>query len=125
MHELFLKDKVSPYILNSLNSGQSGQAWLISGADKEYLDNFVQGWIDVMICMDRKEDGSPCGVCEACKRRKLGIYNCTELKPLSLSRSILIDHIRQFIGKFAYKPLPWEIKIGIIYEVVLRICICT
>jgi len=116
MSEVFLQDKVSPYILNSLNSGQNGQAWLISGADKNYLHEFVQGWINVMICLDRNSDGSPCGICEACKRRNLGIYNSTELKPLSLSRSILIDHIRQFIGKFAYKPLPWEIKIGIIYE---------
>ena len=114
--QTFLDDKVSTYILNSLRSNMSGQAWLVSGADVDYLNEFVEGWIDVMICLDRAEDGTPCGRCEACKRRQLGIYNCNSLKPLSLSRSILTDHIRQFIGKFAYKPLPWEVKIGIIYE---------
>jgi hypothetical protein len=116
MHKIFLKDKMAPYVLNSLNLGQNGQAWLISGADKKYLDQFVQGWIDVMTCTDLKGDGSPCGLCKACKRRELGIYNINELKPLSLSRSILIDHVRNFISKFTYKPLPWEVKIGIIYE---------
>ena len=35
-----------------LNAGQNGQAWLISGADKKYLDQFVQGWIDVMTCTE-------------------------------------------------------------------------
>ena len=114
--QTFLDDKVSTYILNSLRSNMSGQAWLVSGADVDYLNEFVEGWIDVMICLDRAENGTPCGRCEACKRRQLGIYNCNSLKPLSLSRSILTDHIRQFIGKFAYKPLPWEVKIGIIYE---------
>ncbi|MDD7983834.1 hypothetical protein PQO01_02585 [Lentisphaera marina] len=115
-YQTFLDDKVSSYILNSLKSNMSGQAWLVSGADIDYLNQFVEGWIDVMICLDRAEDGTPCGVCEACKRRQLGIYNCNTLKPLSLSRSILTDHLRQFLGKFAFKPLPWEIKIGIIYE---------
>ncbi|WDE96260.1 hypothetical protein PQO03_11130 [Lentisphaera profundi] len=115
-YQTFLDDKVSPYILKSLKSNQSGHAWIVSGADVEYLNEFVQGWIEVMICLDRGEDGSPCGVCEACKRHKLGIHNCNTLKPMSLSRSILTDHIRQFISKFGYKPLPWEIKIGIIYE---------
>ncbi len=113
--ELFQQDAKAKYILNALASNQPGQSWLISGADIEYLESFVRGWIQVLVCVDRKGD-QVCGICEGCKRFNLGVYSFHELKPMSLSRSILIDQVRGFMSKFSYKPSPWEWKIGIILE---------
>jgi DNA polymerase III subunit delta' len=114
--EKFNSFPISTYVKNSMKNDMMGHSWLISGADLVDLEGFVDGWVSSLICLKRDEDASPCGTCEACKRYDLGLYPRYQLKPLSLSRSILVDHVRGFISKFSFKSEKWEKKIGIIYE---------
>ena len=104
------------YVKNSMQNDMMGHSWLVSGADLSDLEGFVNGWVSSLICLKRGPNAEPCGNCEACKRYNLGLYSRFELRPLSLSRSILVDHIRGFISKFSFKNEKWEKKIGIIYE---------
>ncbi|NQZ56049.1 MAG: hypothetical protein HRT88_01065 [Lentisphaeraceae bacterium] len=119
MSFLDLNDKyrnLPRHMLNSLENGSPGQAYIISGDSVDELREFVHEWIKVFVCKERTPNGA-CNQCRFCHLIDSGNYSEQYiLEPASKSRSILTDALKSFQNHFFLKSQDHMKKIGLIFE---------
>ncbi|MDT8390634.1 MAG: hypothetical protein RRC34_09025 [Lentisphaeria bacterium] len=91
-------------------------AYLLVGDDEAVLRAAARDWAATIVCM-MPVNGAPCGTCDACASFATGAYReWNELKPISKSRQILVDDMREFESKISLTPAKGFRKIGVIFE---------
>ena len=97
--------------------GRAGQAYLFVGDHAERLMTFAKGWAMTAACTQPDEVGRACGKCQNCTLALHGNYpELYILAPLSKSRIITIDAIREFDHKLSLSAPRGMLKVGVISE---------
>ena len=97
--------------------GRAGQAYLFVGDHAERLMTFAKGWAMTAACVNPDSEGRACGKCANCTLALHGNYpELYILAPLSKSRIITIDAIREFDHKLSLSAPRGMLKVGIISE---------
>ena len=97
--------------------GRAGQAYLFVGDHAERLMTFAKGWALTAACAEPDAEGRACGKCPNCRLALHGNYpELYVLAPLSKSRIITIDAIREFDHKLSLSAPRGMLKVGIISE---------
>lgn len=108
--------KLPERLLKALESGQTGQSYIFSGDSIEELKIFVHDWVQTIVCTELTPTGA-CGECRNCLLIESKNYSeLFTLEPASKSRTILVNDLREFQGRFFYKSDSKTKKIGIIVE---------
>lgn len=94
-----------------------GQAYLLIGDDGEYLNVFAKEWMKIAACAEPGLDGDACGHCPICAAIDGDRYEeCFRVAPLSKTRIISIDAIREFDRMLGLSVRRDHLKVGVISE---------
>ena len=109
-----------PHIVQGLcqtrKRGKIGHAWIFSGDHLGTLKDFARSWMQSCICTQSTPTGDACGSCTNCSLFKNENYsNLRTLAPISKSRHILVDEIRE-LEHFLHLRTGGDLKIGFILE---------
>lgn len=98
-------------------TGRIAHAYLLTGDDEELLEETARLWSQTIACQDPRDDGRPCRNCAACKGFAGGHYReLYELRPVSRSRQILVDDMRDFEHQMSLTAAAGYRKIGVVVE---------
>lgn len=96
---------------------RTGQAYLLSGDDMEFLERFAMAWAQTAACTNPLPDGTACGHCEQCVHFQRGSYSeIYVVRPQSKSRRITVDDMRAFEHSISLSSRRNYLKIGMIVE---------
>ncbi len=95
---------------------RTAHAWILSGNKLAHIREFVTAWLQSCVCPSLSESGDGCGLCTDCQSLEHGKYPYLyELKPVSKSRQILIDAIRELEHSLHLRT-DGKKKIGVLFE---------
>ncbi len=102
------------------SSGRSGKpigAYLFTGPEGVGKASTALAWATALFC-DAAVDGNACGVCGPCRKIASGsmpdLYMVKpEIRDRKTKQEIDISHIRNLIGRLAYKPFEARLKVAI------------
>jgi DNA polymerase-3 subunit delta' len=111
------QDLLSTLLQLKLN-GRLGHAYLFFGDDISLLTSFVTTWANSLICKaPNEETGESCGQCKCCIQFEANSYPyLNQLKPMSKSRMILTDEVRDFEYQLSLSKEKGYMRIGIVHE---------
>lgn len=109
--------RVCDVLARSARTGRVGQAYLLCGDQSELLGEFALAWAWTAACQAVQDNGEPCGQCAVCRRFGTGGYEeLRRVRPLSKSRQISVDAIRDFERSLSLKGRRGFRKIGLIED---------
>ncbi|MCF7854393.1 MAG: hypothetical protein K9N51_06315 [Candidatus Pacebacteria bacterium] len=98
-------------------SDRLGHAYLFVGDDTQFLEQFAKAWIQVCACHSPGDDGDACGACKICRQIQGDTYpELYTLRPMSKSRQILVEEMRDFEHKLLLTGTPGKLKAGLVLE---------
>ena len=84
------------HLCRAARADHVAHAYLVTGEGDSSLRGFALAWIQVCACTSRTAGGDACGRCQNCAELAGGRYPyLRELKPMSKSRQIRIDEVRE------------------------------
>jgi len=109
------QEHVTRSLINAITKDRLGHAYLMTGTRGIGKTSVARLFAKSLRCLDRADDGNPCGTCRACEEFKSGSsMNIFEIDGASNNS---VDHIRDLINNVQTLPTFGNYKIYIIDEV--------
>ena len=114
-HSLF--PKTCYFLEQAKINARVGQAYLLVGDQPELLHRFAMAWAQTAACTHGNQTGIACMKCRSCQLIQNNSYTeLYTLAPLSKSRIITIDAMREFENMLSLVSSAGRLKIGLISE---------
>lgn len=108
------QDSVVTVLKNQIKHEKIGHAYMFSGTRGTGKTSVAKIFAKAVNCENTK-DGSPCGVCEACK--KIGEGRTLDVIEIDAATNNGVDNMREVIEEVKYSPTDTKYKVYIIDEV--------
>ncbi len=108
------QEQISQILKNQIKHGKIGHAYLFSGTRGTGKTSVAKIFSKAVNCPDTK-DGSPCGVCESCRRISEG--RSLDVIEIDAATNNGVENMREVIEEVKYSPNDARYKVYIIDEV--------
>ena len=108
------QDSVVTVLKNQIKYNKIGHAYMFSGTRGTGKTSVAKIFAKAVNCENTK-DGSPCGVCETCK--KIGEGRTLDVIEIDAATNTGVDNMREVIEEVKYSPTDTRYKVYIIDEV--------
>lgn len=112
--EIIGQDHVVKTLINQINTGRVGHAYLFCGARGTGKTTAAKVFARAINCVNPK-NGSPCGECEVCK--KLESPANLDVLEMDAASNNKVENVRDIRDKVQYPPVAGKYKVYIIDEV--------
>ena len=109
------QEHITTTLKNQIANNQIGHAYLFCGSRGTGKTTCAKVFARAINCLSPKQDGSPCGECEVCKR--LQQSNNIDILEIDAASNNGVDEIRELKETIKYAPNVGKYKVYIIDEV--------
>ncbi len=108
------QEHVVKTLINQINTQRVGHAYLFCGARGTGKTSVAKIFARAINCLD-PQNGSPCGVCEACK--SLAVPTNLDILEIDAASNNKVDNVQEIRSNVQYPPVAGKYKVYIIDEV--------
>ncbi len=109
------QEPITTTLVNQIKTGRIGHAYLFCGSRGTGKTTTAKVFARAINCLQPKENGDPCGTCEAC--RALAMDANMDVIEIDAASNNGVDEIRELRDKIKYPPSVGRYKVYIVDEV--------